>query len=66
VVAGNPGKIIKEVSEEMLQWKTEGTRLYQQLPAEMKSHWVACEPLREILKEFPAQEQLYKPWKKIK
>ena len=33
VVAGNPGKIIKEVSDEMLAWKTEGTKLYQALPA---------------------------------
>ena len=33
VVAGNPGKIIKEVTEDMLVWKTEGTRLYQELPA---------------------------------
>lgn len=33
VVAGNPGKIIKEVTDEMIIWKTEGTRLYQELPA---------------------------------
>lgn len=33
VVAGNPGKIIKEVTDEMILWKTEGTRLYQELPA---------------------------------
>src|SRR5690606_5745318 len=29
LVAGNPGKIIREVSDDMLRWKTEGTRLYQ-------------------------------------
>ncbi|MDQ3017808.1 MAG: transferase hexapeptide repeat family protein, partial [Bacteroidota bacterium] len=34
VVAGNPGKIIKEVSNEMIRWKTEGTAIYQQLPAQ--------------------------------
>jgi phenylacetic acid degradation protein len=34
IVAGNPGKIIREVSEEMIRWKTDGTRLYQELPAE--------------------------------
>ena len=27
VVAGNPGKIIKQVSDEMIAWKTEGTEL---------------------------------------
>jgi phenylacetic acid degradation protein len=39
VVAGNPGKILKEVSEEMLRWKTEGTALYQELPGEMRKSW---------------------------
>src|SRR6188474_3906862 len=34
LIVGNPGKIIKQVTDEMLAWKTEGTRLYQQLPAE--------------------------------
>jgi carbonic anhydrase/acetyltransferase-like protein (isoleucine patch superfamily) len=32
VVVGNPAKIVKDVSDEMLAWKTEGTRLYQALP----------------------------------
>ncbi len=31
----------------MLAWKTEGTRLYQALPAQMKEHWKSCEPLTE-------------------
>jgi phenylacetic acid degradation protein len=39
VVVGNPHKIIKQVTDEMLQWKTEGTTLYQQLPGEMMKHW---------------------------
>ncbi len=46
MVVGNPGTIIKEVSEEMIQWKTEGTALYQALPGEMRESWAACEPLR--------------------
>src|ERR687890_709773 len=36
VVVGNPAKIVKDVSDEMLAWKTEGTRLYQQLPAQLR------------------------------
>ena len=36
VIAGNPAKILREVSDEMLRWKTEGTALYQALPAEMR------------------------------
>jgi phenylacetic acid degradation protein len=47
LVAGNPGKIIKQVSDEMIEWKTAGTKLYQQLPAEMLAAWSACEPLRD-------------------
>ena len=47
IVVGNPGRIVKEVSDEMLHWKSEGTSLYQQLPMDMLRHWQPCEPLRE-------------------
>lgn len=63
VVAGNPGKIIREVSEEMIQWKTEGTRLYQALPKDMFEHWKVCEPLREVEPDRPTQQATYKTWK---
>lgn len=43
VVAGSPAKVINKVSEEMLQWKTEGTAIYQGLPKEMKENWRECE-----------------------
>ncbi|MEO8711708.1 MAG: transferase hexapeptide repeat family protein [Parafilimonas sp.] len=66
VVAGNPAKIIKQVSDEMLAWKTQGTELYQQLPADMKEYWKECEPLKEIPEFQPTQEFLYKTWNKIK
>jgi phenylacetic acid degradation protein len=46
LVVGNPGKIIKEVSDEMLAWKTEGTQLYQQLPADCLQTLQPCEPER--------------------
>lgn len=39
VVAGNPAKVLRAVSDEMLRWKTEGTALYQALPAEMRETW---------------------------
>jgi phenylacetic acid degradation protein len=48
VVVGNPGKIIKEVSDEMISWKTEGTKLYQALPADCFSSLKPCEPLSEL------------------
>src|SRR6478752_8582432 len=46
LIVGNPAKKIKEVSDEMIQWKTDGTKLYQALPIEMKMHWQQCEALR--------------------
>jgi len=62
LVAGNPGKIIKEVSDEMIQWKTEGTRLYQSLPQQIFDQWKICEPLREVETNRPIQPSSYKPW----
>ncbi|HEX6845838.1 MAG TPA: transferase hexapeptide repeat family protein [Chitinophagaceae bacterium] len=64
LVAGNPGKIIKQVTDEMINWKTEGTRLYQSLPKEMLENWKECEPLREIPSHLSIQNRTYKPWKK--
>ena len=64
LVAGNPGKIIKTVTEEMMAWKTEGTRLYQQLPADCFSSLRACEPLRTVPEDRLPQPAVYKPLKK--
>ena len=63
VVAGNPAKIMKQVSDEMIGWKTAGTHLYQQLPAMMLASWKECEPLREIsLQKKSVDEAAYQPW----
>ena len=64
LVAGNPGKIIKAVSDEMLAWKTEGTHLYQQLPGQCRDGLIPCEPLREVPANRPAQASVYKPFTK--
>jgi phenylacetic acid degradation protein len=61
LLAGNPGKIIKQVSDEMIAWKTKGTELYQQLPKECAETLRICEPLREVPEERPIQPQTYKP-----
>jgi phenylacetic acid degradation protein/carnitine operon protein CaiE len=66
LIVGNPAKKIKDVSDEMIQWKTEGTKLYQALPKEMMEHWLACEPLREIPAERPEQESLYRTWNELR
>ena len=66
IVVGNPAKIIKDVSDEMIKWKTKGTELYQQLPKELYDTLRPCEPLREIPKDRPTQENFLKTWKEIK
>lgn len=48
VIVGNPARVVKEVTDEMIVWKSEGTRLYQALPAELHATLRACEPLREV------------------
>lgn len=47
VIVGNPAKVVKDVSDAMLAWKSDGTRLYQELPAQLRAGLEACEPLRE-------------------
>jgi carbonic anhydrase/acetyltransferase-like protein (isoleucine patch superfamily) len=66
LVVGNPAKIIKEVSDEMIAWKTKGTALYQSLPQECHATLKACEPLREVEENRPKQEALFTTWEKIK
>ncbi|MBX3133577.1 MAG: transferase hexapeptide repeat family protein [Gemmatimonadaceae bacterium] len=66
VVVGNPAKIVKDVSDEMLAWKREGTALYQQLPAQMRASWTEVEPLREVPADRPAQSNALKTWKQTK
>lgn len=60
LVVGNPAKIIKQVSDEMIVWKNKGTKLYQQLPADCFESLKEVEPLREIPENPTTQEQVYK------
>lgn len=66
LVVGNPGKVIKEVSDDMIAWKTKGTALYQQLPKECYDTLREVEPLREIEADRPTQESMYNTWNAIK
>jgi carbonic anhydrase/acetyltransferase-like protein (isoleucine patch superfamily) len=59
MVVGNPAEIIKSVTDEMIEWKTAGTALYQQLPQQCFDTLKAVEPLREIPKDRPSQEAFY-------
>jgi phenylacetic acid degradation protein len=66
VVVGNPARVVKAVSDEMLAWKSEGTALYQQLPDAMRASWRAVEPLREIPRDRPAQSAMLRTWQETK
>jgi phenylacetic acid degradation protein/carnitine operon protein CaiE len=66
MLVGNPAKIIKEVSDEMIQWKTEGTAIYQQLAADMQKDWMPCEPLRESTAENINSNVTFKTWGETK
>jgi phenylacetic acid degradation protein len=63
LVVGNPARIVKQVSDEMIAWKTDGTALYQKLPSELFETLVSCEPLRAIPENRPNQEKLYERFK---
>jgi phenylacetic acid degradation protein len=64
LIAGNPAKLIKEVSDEMIAWKTEGTKLYQQLPEQCVATLKICDPLPEWIEQPATQEINYKPFKR--
>lgn len=64
LMAGNPARLIRQVSDEMLKWKTKGTKLYQSLPAEMYAKWAPCEPLREKPDGIKKQDPAFEIWKK--
>ena len=66
IVIGNPAKVVKDVSDDMAAWKTEGTKLYQQLPQDCRDSLKPCEPLREVPKNRKKQKTDYIVWKDIK
>ncbi|MFK7960164.1 MAG: transferase hexapeptide repeat family protein [Phycisphaerales bacterium] len=45
LVAGTPAKVLKEMSEKEIAWKTEGTRVYQQLARRYRATSEPCTPL---------------------
>ena len=66
VAVGNPAKIVKEMSDKMLGWKTDGTLLYQKLAASSRENLKEVEPLREVPKDRKDQKDLFKPWNQTK
>lgn len=66
LIVGNPATKIKPVSDAMMAWKKEGTKLYQQLPKEMFDTWKACEPLRKIPDTYKDLPSNFKTWNESK
>ncbi len=64
LIVGNPAKKIKTVTDEMIDWKTQGTQLYQQLPKDCHESLEICEPLRKIDANRPQHISNYKIWNK--
>ncbi len=62
VVVGNPAKIVKDVSDDMIAWKTDGTALYQALPGQLYRTLRPCEPLREVPADRRQQDMSYRTW----
>jgi len=60
LVVGNPAKVIKEVTDEMIDWKIKGTKLYQQLPKESHESLKEVEPLRKAPENLEIQDAFYK------
>lgn len=66
VVVGNPAKIVKDVSDEMLAWKSDGTALYQALPGRLHASLRVCEPLREVPAGRAVPSSTYRNWGETK
>jgi phenylacetic acid degradation protein/carnitine operon protein CaiE len=66
LLAGNPAKILKDVSDDMMAWKTQGTKLYQSLPEDCRSSLRETQALTEIPENRPSQEILFETWNSIK
>ena len=66
IVVGNPAKIVADMSDRRVAWKTEGTRLYQKLPSLLRESLQPVEPLREREADRPKQQTSYQTWKETK
>jgi phenylacetic acid degradation protein len=60
LIVGNPARVVREVSDDQMEWKTEGTALYQQLPFECHGTLIPCEPLTSVPADRPKQQGVYK------
>jgi len=66
LIVGNPAKKIREISDEMMGWKTKGTAVYQDLARRAHEELKECEPLRDISEQKKMEGIDYKTWDKTK
>lgn len=66
LLAGNPARILSEVSDKMMDWKSKGTALYQTLPGDCFQFLKETKALEEIPTNRPDQAVLFETWSRIK
>jgi phenylacetic acid degradation protein len=66
VVVGNPAKVVEDATNEMIAWKSEGTRIYQKLANDCQTALTPCDPLRELPENRKVQDADYKTWNQSK
>ena len=66
VLAGNPARILREADDAMIEWKSQGTRLYQTLPADCAESLIETPPLTELPADRPPQDRLFETWNRIR
>ncbi len=66
VIVGNPAKVVKDVTDEMINWKSQGTKIYQQLAKDCNTSLKPVEPLREIPADRKVQQKDFKTWNETK
>ncbi len=48
MVVGNPAKVLRELSDEEIDWKSSGTEVYRQLAIGAPQSWEVCDALSEM------------------
>lgn len=66
LAVGNPAKVIKTLTQEMIDWKSKGTQLYQTLPKDCQEELEEVKPLSQIPENRPSQDVLFQTWEAIK
>ena len=66
LVVGNPARIIKDVSDEMIQWKTKGTQLYQQLARDCHTALKEGQALDVFPENWATPNGAYSSWRRGK